>query len=89
MAAVEAMACGRPVAVSRNGGLTEVVDAGRTGEVFAPGDVGALAHALASYASDGPGDVGTARPGRARCKDLFGIDRAAKSYLELFSPSGP
>jgi len=85
MAAVEAMACGRPVVVSRNGGLTEVVDAGKTGEVFAPGDVKALATALSSYASDEARRRSHGESGRARCVDLFGIDRAASSYLELFS----
>jgi glycosyltransferase involved in cell wall biosynthesis len=87
MAAVEAMACGRPVVVSRNGGLTEVVDAGKTGEVFAPGDLEALAHALASYASDEPKRIEHGREARSRSVKLFGIDRAARSYLELFSAS--
>lgn len=87
MAAVEAMACGRPVVVSRNGGLTEVVDAGKTGEVFAPGDVAALAAALGSYASDESRRRRHGRQARARSVKLFGIDRAADSYLELFSTS--
>jgi len=85
MAAVEAMACGRPVVVSRNGGLTEVVEAGKTGEVFAPGDVSALAALLDSYAHDEDRRRRHGESARARCKNLFGIDRAASSYLELFS----
>jgi glycosyltransferase involved in cell wall biosynthesis len=42
MAVLEAMASGRPVVVSRRGGLPELVERGG-GMVFDPGDVGALA----------------------------------------------
>ena len=43
MAAVEAMACARPVVVTENGALPELVDDGITGFVVSPRDVGALA----------------------------------------------
>ena len=52
MAAVEAMACGRPVVASDNGALPSIVADGETGRVVAPGDVSGLAAALADYAND-------------------------------------
>jgi glycosyltransferase involved in cell wall biosynthesis len=43
---LEARAAGLPVLASRFGGLTEVVDDGADGELFAPGDVSDLAQRL-------------------------------------------
>lgn len=50
--ALLAMAHGLPVVASRVGGLTEVVDEGRTGWLVAPGSPADLAAALAGAASD-------------------------------------
>jgi L-malate glycosyltransferase len=46
LAALEALACGTPVVGSRVGGLTEVVQEGRTGLLAPAGDVGAMAGAV-------------------------------------------
>jgi glycosyltransferase involved in cell wall biosynthesis len=43
---VEAHAAGRPVAAAARGGALEIVDDGRTGILFPPGDVESLAEAL-------------------------------------------
>lgn len=40
---LEAMACARPVIASSTGGVPEIIDHGRTGLLFPPGDSGALA----------------------------------------------
>ena len=53
IAALEAMAMGRPVIVARSGGLGEVVKDGVTGLVVPPGDVTALAEAI-QYLLDHP-----------------------------------
>jgi glycogen(starch) synthase len=50
--ALEAMALGAPLVVSRTGGLAEIVEDGRTGWQFAPGDPEALAAVLADALSD-------------------------------------
>ena len=52
LAAVEAMACGRPVVASATGGLPEVVIDGETGLLVPAGDVGALRDALRALLSD-------------------------------------
>jgi glycosyltransferase involved in cell wall biosynthesis len=52
VAALEAMAAGRPVVATRVGGLAEVVENGRTGLLVPPEDPRALAEALASLRDD-------------------------------------
>jgi glycosyltransferase involved in cell wall biosynthesis len=51
--ALEAQACGAPVVATRAGGLVEAVLEGETGMVVEPGDVHALARALAVMSSSG------------------------------------
>lgn len=84
MVALEAMACARPAIVSRNGGLPEVVQEGETGELYEPGDVHGLAAALRTYAADETKRREHGRQAKDRAARLFGIDRTAASYLELF-----
>jgi glycosyltransferase involved in cell wall biosynthesis len=52
--AVEALACGRPVVASAMGGLTEIVEDGRTGLLVPPDDERALASALTRVIRDDP-----------------------------------
>jgi glycosyltransferase involved in cell wall biosynthesis len=87
MVALEAMACARPAVVSRNGGLPEVVDEGKTGELFDPGDAQGLAATIRIYASDETKRREHGRQAEDRAARLFGIDRTADSYLELFEAS--
>jgi glycosyltransferase involved in cell wall biosynthesis len=49
---IEAMARGRPVIISRSGGMPEIVTHGRDGWIVNPEDVDALAHALTALLSD-------------------------------------
>lgn len=83
MAAIEAMACGKPVVVSDSGALPYVVADGKTGRVVPAGNVTALAGAIGEYAQDSPTRVRHALNGRQRCEDQFSIDRTASRYLEL------
>lgn len=53
---VEAFACGTPVIASRLGAMAEIVDDGRTGLLFDPGNVQDLA-AKMRWAHDHPGDM--------------------------------
>ena len=52
LVALEAMALGTPVVAARTGGLADIVDNGRTGLTFAPGDPGELASAVVETLSD-------------------------------------
>jgi glycosyltransferase involved in cell wall biosynthesis len=84
MAAVEAMACARPVIVTANGALPELVDDGVTGFVVPPGDAGALADALVSLTRDPEKRRAAGSAARARCEQRFDIRDCAASYLGLF-----
>ena len=84
MAAVEAMACARPVVVTANGALPELVDDGVTGFVVPRGDAEALAEALVSLVRDPEKRHAVAYAARARCEQRFDIRDCATSYLELF-----
>lgn len=75
MVALEAMERGRPVIASAVGGLPEIVDAGRTGILVPPGDVAALARALAELAGDGARAASLGAAGRERARDEFSQDR--------------
>jgi glycosyltransferase involved in cell wall biosynthesis len=71
MAALEAMACGRPVVASSVGGLPELVVDGETGLLVPPGDATALRDAIAELVDD---------PAR---REVMG--RAGKARAELYS----
>jgi glycosyltransferase involved in cell wall biosynthesis len=47
LAIIEAFACGLPVIASNLGAMKELVEHGRTGLLFRPGDVGDLARTMA------------------------------------------
>ena len=52
IAAIEAMAAGLPVVMTRVGGAEDIVDQGQNGWLIAPNDQAALAHALDGLVSD-------------------------------------
>ena len=84
MAAVEAMACARPVVASRAGALPEIVEDGVSGRLVPPGDHKALAAALIELAQDADQRISAGAAGRARCEDRFDLRRTALAYLDLF-----
>jgi len=84
MTPLEAMASGKPIVATENGGLTEVVVDGVTGTLVPPGDSPALAAALERYAADASLWGRHGEEGRARVQGHFRIDRCAREYLDLF-----
>ena len=70
--AVEAMACGTPLVVTRGGAIPEVVgEDGLSADLVTPGEVGELAHALAALLDD---------PGRRQRMSRAGRLRALERY---------
>jgi glycosyltransferase involved in cell wall biosynthesis len=86
IALVEAMALGRPVVVTRVGGLPEVVGEGREGLLVPPADPAALADAIVTVLRD-PGlqrQMGEAARLRARGLDVrLAVRRAEELYAEV------
>jgi glycosyltransferase involved in cell wall biosynthesis len=72
VAALEAMAAGRPVVATRVGGLAEAVLPGVTGLLVPPEDAAALAAALGALLDD---------PARARALGAAGPARVARGHL--------
>jgi glycosyltransferase involved in cell wall biosynthesis len=83
VSALEAMACAKPVVVTDNGGLPEVVVDEETGLVVPPGDVPALVRALGEYAEDPQRRLRHGSAGRRRCEAHYAIEQTASRYLEL------
>lgn len=84
LAAVEAMASGRALVASDTGGIPEVVVAGETGLLVAPGDAQALASAVAALVRDPAKRCEMGRAGCARAQNLFSIERALVSLQALY-----
>jgi glycosyltransferase involved in cell wall biosynthesis len=85
MTPLEAMAAGKPIVATRNGGLPEIVVDGETGLLVAPGDAAALAKALTAYADDPALRLAHGTAGQARVNEHFTITSCAQAYLDLFT----
>ena len=81
---LEAMASGLPVLATRVGGNPELVEEGRTGWLFAPGDVLDLADRLQTLASDEALRRSLGDRGRERAATAFGLDRMFREYRDLY-----
>ena len=82
--AAEAFASGTPVVASAHGGLTSIVEQGRTGRLFTPGDADALAREL--DALDGSPDT-TARMGvaaRARYESEYSPNANYRQLCSIY-----
>jgi glycosyltransferase involved in cell wall biosynthesis len=78
----EAMACGRPALVSdRVGCGPDLVEPGRTGDVFAFGEVPALAAKLQRYAGDADALARMGQAARARVLAAYGPGHAVAGTL--------
>lgn len=81
---LEAMACGLPVIASRIGGVVDVVEDGKSGILFEPGDVSGLASAMIRLLQDDELRQRLGLEARKRIVENFSIDRIAEEYIELY-----
>ncbi|MFN3874680.1 MAG: glycosyltransferase [Flavobacteriales bacterium] len=82
VAVIEASACGKPVVVSRAGGLPEVVDEGATGLVVPKDDPAAAARALERLLRDGALRAAMGAAGRARVMQQYEWRRCVDLQLD-------
>jgi glycosyltransferase involved in cell wall biosynthesis len=83
----EAMACGRPIVVSRAGGAEEIAQAGAL--FHAPGNAAELAGRLTELASNPAMRAALAKAGRDAAVRLFGRARLASSLIPLYESLAP
>jgi glycosyltransferase involved in cell wall biosynthesis len=84
VAALEAMAAGRPVVASRVGGLAEVVVEGETGLFTEPGEPQSLARALAALADDAGLRARLGAGGRRRVLARYTAARMAEGTIACY-----
>ncbi|TVQ53027.1 MAG: glycosyltransferase [Rhodobacteraceae bacterium] len=83
--AVEGMAMGRPVIATDHGGARETVEHERTGWLYPPGDVAALAEALDRALSlDASARAHMGMAGRARVANLFTVSAMQQRTLAVY-----
>ena len=91
LAAIEAMAMAKPLVHSQVGGATELIEPGRNGLLFPPGDTGALVECL-SQLKDPDIRLAMGRSGRAKAEAAFDeqamIDRYEQLLLGVCGASG-
>ncbi len=80
---LEAMACACPVLATRVGGNAELVDAGTTGEPVPPGDVEAMAQALAVLAADPARPARMGQAWRLRVEQHFSLQAMVGAHQDL------
>jgi sugar transferase (PEP-CTERM/EpsH1 system associated) len=81
---LEAMACGVATVATAVGGNIELVEDGRTGRLFEPGDATTLARLLLDYANDRSRLAEHARLARARSIETFGLSKMVQSYQNVY-----
>lgn len=81
---LEAMASGLPVVATDTGGNAELIENGVTGALVPPADSGALASAIAVYASDGFLRARHGKASRERAVSAFSIKAMVGYYQNLY-----
>jgi glycosyltransferase involved in cell wall biosynthesis len=84
VAALEALACGRPIVASNVGGLGHVVVDGRNGLLVPPGDVAALSGALGRLLTDAAFRERAGAEGPRRIREGFHVDQMVAGYEALY-----
>jgi glycosyltransferase involved in cell wall biosynthesis len=80
----EAMACGKPVIVSRAGGAAELTQPGVTSLAFEPGDAAALANRIEQLAGDAALRARLGQAGRAAAEQAFNRRRLVQQVAPIY-----
>ncbi len=80
----QAFACGKPVIASRIDGIPEVVEHGRDGLLFEPGDADGLAACIRSLLSDEPERLRLAQNARIKAERDFTAERRFEGLRRVF-----
>jgi glycosyltransferase involved in cell wall biosynthesis len=89
LAALEAMACGRPLVASAVDALPEVVRDGETGMLVSPGDRHALAGAVNRLLDCPDWAAALGAAGQARVRDCFSVSEMVRSTIALYEQLCP
>jgi len=81
---IEAMACGVAVVSTRSGGITEIVEDGKTGVLVGRGHVDGLAEAVVGLLEKEELRASMGSQGRRRAKELFSWDRIAETLCTYY-----
>jgi glycosyltransferase involved in cell wall biosynthesis len=84
IAAIEAMAMGKPVVAARVGGLPEVVIEGSTGLLFAPEDASGLSQAVIGLCHEPRVRVAMGRAGRERARQVFDLEKTMSQLERIY-----
>ncbi len=82
---LEAIACGVPAVVTRTGGNPELIEEGRSGYLFPPGDVEMLAALLSRLWENSGVRKEFGASGRRRAVEQFSLAAMMKRYEELYT----
>jgi len=81
---VEAMAAGKPVVATRDGGPLDILDDGETGLFCSPGDAQDLAEKVNALLDDGARARALGARGRIVARERFALDRVVVEMAALF-----
>jgi len=81
----EALACGRPIAASRIGGIPDVVREGSTGALFEPGNQESVTRTLLELLSDGGRLREMGKNAREDAVRRFGAARMARETADVYN----
>jgi len=84
IALLEAMAAGLPVVASRVSGTVDVIEHGRNGLLFEPGDVEGLVGCISSLIELPEQRTELGRKARETVEQQFSLDKTADAYVDLY-----
>jgi mannosyltransferase len=85
MVLIEAMAAGCCVVATRIAAVPEVIDDGRTGFLFEPGDVAGLRTILARLMGDSALVEQVGRAAAAEAQRRFGVEHEARALAQVYT----